>query len=111
MSASMRSASCVSPPNGPDGRPRVMGEIARMKNLGPKTETMLREIGIETEAQVREMGAPMLYKVLKHHYGAAVTRIWLYALEGALADRHWNSFSPEEKAALEAAIAADLEIG
>ena len=32
-------------------------------------------------------------------------------MEGALQDRDLNSFSPEEKAALQEAVSGDLEIG
>jgi len=30
-------------------------------------------------------------------------------MEGALQDRHWNSFSPQEKAELKAAVEGELE--
>ena len=72
---------------------------------------MLAEIGITTADEVREIGAPMLYVMLKHRYGARVNRISLWALAGALQDRHWHSFSDVEKADLDAATAGDLEVG
>ena len=72
---------------------------------------MLAEIGVTTAEQVREIGAPMLYVMLKHRHGKHVNRIWLWALAGALQDRHWNSFSDDEKAALDAATEGDLEVG
>ena len=34
---------------------------------------------------------------------------FLYAMEGALQDRHWNSFSPEEKEELKAAVEGESE--
>ncbi|MEM1118099.1 MAG: TfoX/Sxy family protein, partial [Bacteroidota bacterium] len=81
-----------------------------LKNLGPTTDAYLAEVGIETAEEVRRLGAPMVYRILKHRHGAEVNRIWLYALEGALTDRHWNSFSPSEKAALTEAASGDLDV-
>lgn len=53
----------------------------------------------------------MLYVMLKHRHGKHVNRIWLWALAGALQDRHWNSLSGAEKAQLDAATEDDLEVG
>ena len=99
----------MTPPPRPPG-----GEAAppsALKNLGPETDRMLREVGIETAAEVRELGAPMVYRILKHRFGARINRIALYALAGAVAGRHWNSFSPDEKAALTEAADGDLGVG
>lgn len=75
------------------------------------SDRYLAAVGIETAAEVRRLGAPMVYRMLKHRHGAKVNRIWLYALGGALADRHWNSFSPEEKEALTEAADGEMEVG
>ena len=72
---------------------------------------MLAAVGIETAAEVRDLGAPMVYRILRHRFGARVNRIALYALAGAVAERHWNSFSPDEKAALTEAASGDLDVG
>lgn len=82
-----------------------------LKNLGPKSDEYLAGVGIETADEVRRLGAPMVYRVLKHRYGGTVNRIWLYALEGGIQDRHWNSFSPDEKAALTEAADGNLSVG
>ena len=68
-------------------------------------------VGVETAAEVRRLGAPMAYRILKHRFGAGVNLLFLYALAGALADRHWNDFSAEEKAALAAEADGDLDVG
>ncbi|GAB5534029.1 MAG: TfoX/Sxy family protein [Rubricoccaceae bacterium] len=88
-----------------------MAKPSSLKNLGPESDRLLREVGIETADEVRQLGAVMTYKILSHRHGKAVNRIWLYALEGALTDRHWNSFSPEEKARLLAETEDELEVG
>ena len=40
-----------------------------------------------------------------------MNRLLLYALAGALQDRHWNSFSAEEKAAISAETDGHLGVG
>ena len=72
---------------------------------------MLAAVGIETAAEVRRLGAPFVYRVLRHRFGARVNRVSLWALAGALQDRHWTHFSPDEKAALDAEAAGDLDVG
>lgn len=84
--------------------------LVSLKNLGSTSAAMLREVGIETPEALREAGAVLAYKILRHRYPTHVNLLFLYALEGALTDRHWNSFSPQEKARLKAAVAGDLEI-
>ena len=70
---------------------------------------MLREVGIETPEALREAGAALAYKILKHRFPKEVMLNFLYAMEGALQDRHWNSFSPEEKEELKASVVGELE--
>ena len=53
----------------------------------------------------------MAYKLVQHRVGGRVNLLFLYALEGALADRHWNSFSAEEKARMKEDAAEELEVG
>lgn len=88
-----------------------MGSLQALKNLGPESASMLQEVGIATADDLRRLGGPMAYAILKHRFGARVNRLFLYALEGALTDRHWNSFTPEEKAALTEAASGDLRVG
>jgi len=82
-----------------------------LKNLGPKTDAMLAAVGIETADDLREVGAAMAYRMLRHRFGPGVNRIALWALAGALADRHWTSFSDDEKATLEADASGALDVG
>ncbi len=72
---------------------------------------MLAEIGIETALEVERLGAPMAYRLLKHRFPGRINRIALWALAGALEDRHWTSFSDQEKAALDREVEGDLEVG
>ena len=85
--------------------------IQGMKNLGPTSAALLQSVGIETEEALREAGAVLAYKIVKHRHPQRVNLLFLYALEGAVRGRHWNSFSPDEKARLREAAEGALEIG
>ena len=73
----------------------------------PRAEplTALKDLGPESAAMLREVGAATADKRLQHHSGHRV-----YALEGAPADRHWNSHSPRRRSA-EGRVRRDLEVG
>ena len=83
--------------------------LADLRNLGEKSAELLREIGIEKPEALSEAGAALAYKILKHRFPKEVTLNFLYAMEGALQNRHWNSFTPEEKEELKAAVEGELE--
>ncbi|MDX1420210.1 MAG: TfoX/Sxy family DNA transformation protein [Rubricoccaceae bacterium] len=85
--------------------------LTGLKNLGPQSAAMLREVGIETPEGLREAGAVMAYKLLQYRFGRVrVNALFLFALEGALTDRHWNSFTAAERACLRAEADGELEI-
>ncbi len=77
-----------------------MGEISRLKGLGPKSEQWLNSIGIETEAQLRELGPVRVYLRLKGEGSINPSLNLLYAMVGALENRHWTDISQSEKARL-----------
>ena len=85
--------------------------VGDLRNLGPTTARMLREVGLGTAEALRAAGAPMAYRMLRHRYGRRVSRTALWALAGALDGRHWLSYSPDEKAALETAASDELTVG
>ncbi|PAP78733.1 hypothetical protein BSZ37_09900 [Rubrivirga marina] len=72
---------------------------------------MLAAVGIETADDLREVGAAMAYRMMRHRFGPGVNRLALWALAGALQDRHWTSFTDAEKAALDADASGDLDVG
>ena len=88
-----------------------MARPSSLKNLGPASDRRLGAVGIETADDLRRLGAPMVYRMLRHRFGTGVNRLTLWALAGALDDRHWNSFTDEEKAALDAEATGDLDVG
>ena len=85
-----------------------MASVTTLKNLGPVSARMLADVGIETAEDLREASAEMAFRMVRHRHPSASLNL-LYALVGALADRHSASFSNEEKAAVR--DAADGPLG
>jgi DNA transformation protein and related proteins len=81
---------------------RVPSELLQLRNLGATVVKRLQAIGIQTRADLAHIGAPEAYRrmaALAAPHRLAVC-YYLYSLEGALQDRHWDDFSDEEKAQL-----------
>ena len=60
---------------------------------------ILQAIGIHTYEDLAEMGAVEAYRRIKDR-GIHVSKVMLYALQGALMDVHWNDLAPELKSKL-----------
>lgn len=88
-----------------------MARPSSLRNLGPTSDEMLAAVGIETADDLRRAGAAMAYRMLRHRFGTGVNRLALWALAGALEDRHWLGFTDAEKAALDADASGDLTVG
>ncbi|MEZ6049233.1 MAG: TfoX/Sxy family protein [Planctomycetaceae bacterium] len=79
-----------------------------MKNLGPKSREMLRQVKISTLEEIQELGAVTVYLKLQKKF-PEVTLNLLWALEGAIQNCHWNELTPARKAELKAQLANDIQ--
>lgn len=84
-----------------------MSDLAGLRNLGPRTAAMLREVGIETPDELAALGAVIAWRRLRFRFGRRVTRIALYALAGAMTGDDWRHLPEPMKAELDAIAAAD----
>ena len=80
----------------------------KMRNIGPKSAAWLRQVGLRTHEDIATAGAVDAFMRVKRA-GFRPSLNLLYALEGALADCHWQEV-PEARRnelvqAAEAAIA------
>lgn len=80
----------------------------KLRNIGPKSAAWLRQVGLRTLEDLSEAGAVGAYiKVRRAGFKPSLNL--LYALEGALADCHWQEIPEARRAELvqaaEAAIA------
>lgn len=73
--------------------------LKHLKNLGPVSVQKLMNGGIETEEQLRSLGAVEAYLRVKQSQ-TGISLNLLYALHGALTDRHWSRIGAEDRAAL-----------
>ena len=65
-------------------------------NLGPKSDAMLASIGIRTHADLRACGAVNAFIQLKQSKQPASLNL-LWAMEGALSNRHWRVVAKEDR--------------
>ncbi len=67
-----------------------------MKNLGRTSVQWLKAVGIHSPEQLRSVGAVAAYNKVRGR-GFRVSKVLLYALEGALLGIHWNKLEDEHK--------------
>jgi len=61
----------------------------KMRNIGPKSAAWLRQVGLRTQEDIAAAGAVEAFMRVKRA-GFRPSLNLLYALEGALADCHWQ---------------------
>lgn len=74
-------------------------ELLQLKNLGMASVNILHAIGINTYADLQRVGAVEAYRRIKAR-DINVSKVMLYALQGALMNVHWNELAPDLKARL-----------
>jgi len=74
-------------------------DLLQLKNLGVASVNILRAVGISSYAELKNVGAVEAYRRIKTR-GIGVSKVMLYALEGALLDVHWKDLSVDSKARL-----------
>ncbi len=72
-------------------------ELESLKNLGPVSSRQLQAVGIETVEQLEEIGPAQAFHMVADLFPSETSLNFLYALQGALWDIHWNTIPPEEK--------------
>jgi len=80
----------------------VESDLLQLKNLGVASVNILRAVGISSYADLKEVGSVEAYARIKRR-GISVSKVMLYALEGALMDAHWKELEPSLKKRLVAA--------
>jgi len=74
-------------------------ELLQLKNLGMASVNILHAIGINTYADLQKAGAVEAYRRIRSR-DINVSKVMLYALQGALMNVHWNDLAPDIKAQL-----------
>lgn len=74
-------------------------DLIELKNLGKTSVQWLNAVGIRTLEQLHELGSVAAYCKVKDR-GFKVSKVLLYALEGALSGAHWNDIDNDAKQSL-----------
>ena len=74
-----------------------MGELSKLKGLGPKSEKCLNEIGIKTKSDLETIGPIQAFLKLRKESSIKPSLNFLYAMVGALDGRHWADIAKSEK--------------
>jgi DNA transformation protein len=79
-----------------------MQNLTDLKNIGNTVAKRLNSIGILTKKDLKQIGSVKAYQLLSHQFSDHHLPVcyYLYSLEGALQNRHWNDLSKTEKEAL-----------
>lgn len=72
------------------------GDLLGLKNLGMASVNILQAVGVNSYQDLCDTGAVETYCRIKER-GIHVSKVMLYALQGALMDVHWNDLSPDLK--------------
>lgn len=76
-----------------------ISDLAECKNLGTASINILHAVGINSYEDLKNVGSVETYLRIKKR-NIHVSKVMLYALEGALMDVHWNKLTPQLKETL-----------
>ena len=83
---------------------RTETRLSALKNIGATVEQRLNEIGVFTREDLQRIGPATAYREMKrNHPDVTLPRCYyLFSLEGALRDVHWDSIPVAAKRRLSA---------
>lgn len=71
-------------------------ELLGLKNLGSASVNILHAVGINSYDDLKRTGPVAVYQRIKDR-DIQVSKVMLYALQGALTDTHWNDLEIDLK--------------
>ena len=76
--------------------------LSELQNIGRTVASRLHEIGITRESELKKLGSVNAYKWLSEKTSNKHLPVcyYLYSLEGAIQNKHWDDFSEKEKTKL-----------
>ena len=75
-------------------------QLRQLKGLGPQSEKWLIEVGITSPQVLRDLGPVRAYIRLMQDGSNKPSLNFLYALVGAVEDKHWQEIAHKEKGRL-----------
>ena len=85
---------------------KITSDLRQAKNIGAAIKECLKEIGVFTLADLEKMTSVEAFKKICGNYPDKTVPVcyYLYSLEGALLNLHWNDIPSELKEELKAKI-------
>lgn len=73
-----------------------------LKNIGPTIADRLKTVGLKTVADLKRIGPAKAFNLVKDAYSGTTVPVcyYLYSLQGALEDKHWNALAESTKSRL-----------
>ena len=83
-----------------------MKQLKDLKNLGKTIIQNLNKIGIHSVEDLKKMGAVEVYKEITNRFPDKTWPVcyYLYSIEGALRDKHWDDLGQSKKKELLKAV-------
>lgn len=87
---------------------RKPSDLAGLRNLGPTIIRQLAEVEIHSEEDLHSIGPAEAYRRICARSGGRTVPVcyYLYSLEGALRDVHWDDLPADTKARLRTQVTA-----
>ncbi len=76
--------------------------LSALQNIGKTVASRLHDIGITSEEELKRLDAAKAYKWLSERNPGKHLPVcyYLYSLEGAIQNKHWDALSEKEKTKL-----------
>ena len=71
-------------------------DLLKLKNLGAASVNILHAVGVNSYDDLQQIGPVEVYLRIKNR-DIHVSKVMLYALQGALMNVHWNNLEPDLK--------------
>ncbi|MCC8145971.1 MAG: TfoX/Sxy family protein [Bacteroidales bacterium] len=86
-------------------------DLSNAKNIGKTIRERLNEIGVFSLSDLAEMTSVVAFKKIRENYPEKTIPVcyYLYSLEGALLDLHWNDLPSDLKKELRNRIGSEEE--
>jgi len=81
-------------------------ELSQLKNIGTVIEKRLNDIGVFSKNDLKKLGAVNAYQKIQNKNLDKNIPVcyYLYSLQGALENKHWDDISEEKKTTLRSKI-------
>ncbi len=74
-------------------------DLSSLKNIGPTIQKRLQEIGINSKKDLNDVGPVLAYQKIQSKNPEKTIPVcyYLYSLQGALENKHWDDLSQNKK--------------